>query len=416
MSGAPLTRISGRGVATARLDWWPEDELPAQTKVTGTPLVASDGAVTRGVLYELQESTTVVALMHPRQDLSRAPQVPHLLRAGLSVWAQNSRDVGNDLQLSHESVLLDIAVGMEHLRALGYERIVLLGISGGAALLTYYAEQSALGADERVAREPSGRPVPLREAPMPSVDGLALVAPHPGQGRLLLGMVDPSVILEGDRWSCDPELDPYAPGNGFAAEETRYAPEFIERYRAAQHARVERIDALARDAVGQALEGRKAWKGSRDEAGRRASVSLPILTTYRTDADLRTVDLSIDPSDRAYGSIMHPRPELGNFGVVGFGRLTTPHAWLSTWSGVSSNAGLTRAAQGVSLPVLIVEYTADQSVYPAGIDDLVAALGSDDVERVRVRADHFGGAVAAEDPDGTSVAMARLAAWNDARA
>ena len=55
---------------------------------------------------------------------------------------------------------------------------------------------------------------------------------------------------------------------------------------------------------------------------------------FRTDADPRTVDLSIDPSDRPYGSLFGKRPDLINYGQVGFGRLTTPEAWLSTWSGL----------------------------------------------------------------------------------
>lgn len=403
-------KLSGRGLAAMQLDWWPA-ELPAGSCATAAPLITVDGAVTKGVLYERAPTRTVVALMHPRQDLLRAPQVPHLLAAGVAVWAQNSRDVGNDLQLSHENALLDVAAGMEHLRERGYERIVLLGISGGAALYTYYAEQALLAPGDRVAREPSGRPTALADAPMPAPDALALVAPHPGQGRLLLGMIDPSVVVEGDRMSRDPELDPYASANGFSPEGSSYAPEFVARYRQAQVARVARIDELARAAVAEANAGRAAWKEQRDLDGLRASVSLPILVTYRTDADLRTTDLGLDPSERRYGSIMHPRPQIGNYGVTGFGRLTTPNAWLSTWSGLSALAATERAAAGVTVPTIVVEYTGDQSVFPADVRALLDSLAAADVRHHRVRADHFGRPLEPGEPDGTAAAVALVAEW-----
>ena len=75
-----------------------------------------------------------------------------------------------------------------------------------------------------------------------------------------------------------------------------------------------------------------------------------MIVVHRTDADLRGVDLSIDPNDRPYGSLFGRRPDLTNYGIVGFGRLATPEAWLSTWSGISSRAGLLRCARGVRVP------------------------------------------------------------------
>ena len=77
---------------------------------------------------------------------------------------------------------------------------------------------------EHFAAAPSGQPVPLQEAVLPVPDGLVLFVPHPGQGRLLLNMIDPSVTDETDQLSCDPELDPYSPANGFAPEGSSSSP------------------------------------------------------------------------------------------------------------------------------------------------------------------------------------------------
>ncbi len=403
---------SARGRVVLALDWWPR-ELPPDVTVTPTTCVTFDGHVTRGVLYERASSRTVVGLMHPRQDMTRAPQVPDLLEGGVAVWAQNSRTVNNDLTLSHEESLLDIAAGTEFLRQRGFEHVVWLGISGGASLLAYYTEQALVAPEDRVARDPAGRRVALAEAPMPPPDALVLLAPHPGQGRLLQSMIDPSVIDESDPLGVDPALDPFDPANGFAPgpEGARYDPDFVKRYRAAQLARVQRIDERARAAIDRRQAARRRFKQDGDSAAQREAVWTPVLTTYRTDADLRSMDLSLDPSERRYGSIISDRPQISNYGLVGFARLATPEAWLSTWSGQSSLASLERSAPGLRLPTLVLSYTADQAVHPSDLAMLMDEVGSTDKTHARIAGDHFGRPLDEESASGATAAMAQALSW-----
>jgi hypothetical protein len=363
---------SGRGKAVLAIDWWP-GALPDGTTVNLHTLIASDGEVSRGTLFTRGTSASVVCLMHPRQDMQRHPLIPRLLEAGHAVWAQASRVVGNDLTLVHESVLLDVAAGMELLRERGYERVTLAGVSGGAGLYSFYTEQSL--ASERIAETPAGKPSGLIDAPMPPPDRLVLIAPHPGQGKLLLGCIDGSVADESDPSATIAELDPYNPANGFSEDGASYPADFIERYREAQRARVARIDERAREQVA------------------------PILVTYRTDADPRCTDLSLDANDRRYGSVISPKPYITNFGVNGFGRLTTPDSWLSTWSGLSSNAAVARCLQGVAIPTLIIEYTGDCSVFPSDIAAAKEASAAEDLEHVQIRSTHFGRRLAPDDED-----------------
>ena len=74
------------------------------------------------------------------------------------------------------------------------------------------------------------------------------------------------------------------------------------------------------------------------------------MTVWRTDADPRCFDLSIDPSDRAYGTLWGRDPRASNYGAVGFARNCTPEAWLSTWSGLSSNAALAKTVPSIEQP------------------------------------------------------------------
>jgi pimeloyl-ACP methyl ester carboxylesterase len=416
---AAARRPSGRGKAVLAIDFHPRSP-PAGTSITLHTLVAHDGDVSKATLYEPGGAETVFCLMHPRQDLQRHPAIPDLLEAGYAVWAQTGRNVGNDLTLVHESALLDVAAGMERLRDIGYEHLVLVGISGGAGLYSFYTEQSLRPAAERIATTPAGTPVPLLDASMPAPDALALVAPHPGQGRLLLAMIDGSVADEGDPLSTIAELDPYDPANGFGEEAeggSRYSDEFLERYRAAQRERVARIDDRARELISTRLAARRRFKaGFGGELDRRGSVLTPVITTYRTDADPRCTDLRLDPSDRPYGSVISAKPSVSNFGVGGFGRLATPEAWLSTWSGLSSNASLERSLRGVTLPTLLVQYTGDCSVFPGDIENALGSLAAPDVTHVEIRADHFGRPLSAGEQSGILATVAELVQWTRARA
>ena len=132
---------------------------------------------------------------------------------------------------------------------------------------------------------------------------------------------------------------------------------------------------------------------------------------FRTDADPRTVDLSLDPSERPYGSLFGRRPDLINYGLTGFGRLTTPEAWLSTWSGISSNADFVRCAPSITVPTLFIELTGDQAAFPADSRQMIDALGAGDLTTARVRGLHFGGPIADGEPTGNELAATEIVDW-----
>lgn len=390
------------------VDWHPA-ELPAGTGVHLQTSVTVDGNAAKGTLYtpagRAPRDTTVVVVMHPRVDVSRHYLIPALLRAGHAVYAQQPRDAGSDLRLVHEQALLDLGAGLTWLHTCGFRRTVGLGNSGGGGLFTYYVQQSQKDPENRVARTPAGRPSRLDKATLPTLSALAYVAPHPGQGTLLSRCIDPSVTDEDDAFSVDPALDPFDERNGYrpAPESSGYSPEFVQRYRAAQLERVARIDARAREHVAETLAARSG--GDRRRAG-----TARLITVWRTDADLRAMDQGLDKSDRGYGSVYGGRPEVTNYGIVGFGRLTTPDAWLSTWSANTSNATVAKAGPDMTLPTLLVTYTADNCVFPGDFQGIVDAVGSTDKRVESVVADHYGNPVG---PGNRDRAAALIDRWLD---
>jgi hypothetical protein len=375
-------------------------------------LTTADGATIRGVLATVPGARTVVCLMHPRQDLTHHPLIPVLLKAGAAVWTQHTRSVNNDLTLVHEQALLD-AAGLVFLREQEFASIITLGHSGGGPLYAFYLEQAGLAPAGRIATTPGGRPARLADAEMPLPDGVIFLAPHPGQGQLLLASIDPSVADEQDPMSVVPQLDPFSPANGFAEPpaSSAYTGEFLGRYRAAQHDRVARIDAVARQHLARTGEARAASSNSGNAPDRRRSLAPRIITVFRTDADPRNVDLSLDPSERPYGSLFGKRPDLINYGLTGFGRLITPEAWLSTWSGLSSNADFVRCAPRVTAPTLFVEHTGDQAAFPSDSRQMIDALGAEDLTNATVRGLHFGGSIAQGEPTGNDLAATEIIDW-----
>ena len=413
-----MSTVASSAQATAgflNTDWNPRD-VPAGTTTTNVVLRTADSAATGGSLYQPAEPTdTVVCVMHPREFMACHYLIPDIVDAGYAAWSQSPRSVGNDLRLEHEFALHDVAAGLGYLKSRGFRRIVLLGNSGGAGLYAFYAQQSALPPAQRIARTPGGKPTQLAELDMPLVDGLVLVGPHPGQGALLMNCIDPSIIDESDPMSVDPELDPLHPFNGYAgSKSTRYGGEFIERYRDAQRERVSRLDAKAHALIQRRLEARRRVK----EAGaaataedRRTAAHTPIINVWRTDADLRCFDLTLDPSDRKFGSLWGSDPYASNFGAVGFARQCTPESWLSTWSALSSNASLAKTATSITQPVLIVEYSGDQACFPGDVRRIVDAIASTSKRHERVRGDHHGRALSIDEEPGRLAAGRLLAEW-----
>ena len=236
------------------------------------------------------------------------------------------------------------------------------------------------------------------------------MAAHPGEGVFMLQVIDPSVADEGDPFATLPELDMYHPDNGWRPwpEPCRYDPAWVERYRAAQVARVARIDALANAAI---ADGRDAGErlrgfigGAADEAAakiadpmqwrelRRRTVFARYLTIYRTLADPAYLDLSIDPDDRPMGSLFaFPDPFDANYGRGGLARDDDRRAgWLSTWSGLSSHAKLADTMPQVTVPTILVHPTADTEIRVWQAKDIVDAAGADDVTYVEMRgAPHY---------------------------
>jgi len=379
---------------------WSFERLPLGTRVENLPLVAEDRGESHGVLYTRGGERTVVCMMHPRGDMSRHYAIPYLLEAGYAAFKQTGRWVNNDIGLIHEMLLADVAAGVKALKDRGFERVVLLGNSGGGALYTFYQSQACTPPPGRLTHTPAGDPYDLNKLQLPEADGIVQLATHLGQGVLLLGCIDPSITNEDDPLSIDPELDMYNENNGFAEPDrpSSYDPEFLARYRSAQRGRVARIDAIARAYVDvQRHHQREMMDESFEDLSlkqkefvwRRALVGR-FMEIHRTEANPAYTDPTIHPSKRDYGSFFSPRPDLFNYLEAGFGKYQTPRAWLSTWSGLSSRASTLECIPSITIPTLVIAFTGDNVVFLPDLEAIHTRSGASDKSLHRVDGDHLG--------------------------
>lgn len=396
--------------------------IDSAVRQTPVSLEAADGGISSGILYTTtQNHKTVVCFMHPRADMSRHYAIPALARAGFAVFGQNSRWLNNDETCVHEVLLLDVAAGLRFLRARGFTHIVLVGNSGGGSLYTFYQAQATAPAGQRLTDTAAGDAHDLNAFTLPPADGLVLLAAHLGEGAILERMIDPSVIDENDPLASDPALDPYNPDNGFRQppESSRYSPEFVERYLAAQRRRVERLDAAAREMIAGRREARAAlaqpdfesrpWS-ERSFLLRQAALGR-FMIVYRTEADLRALDLSLDPSDRDAGTLFSYRPDITNYTEFGFARVCTPRSWLSTWSATTSRANLLANAPAIRVPSLVINYSGDNAIFPSDGKAAYAALGSSDKTIATAPGDHYGFGVGSQHRTGAPQALATVISW-----
>lgn len=366
---------------------------------------AADGFPLSGRLYlpPRGEPDTALLVMHPRADFRRHYLAPHLAGAGYAFLAANSRHLHDDSDALHERLLLDVAGAVGWLRRRGHRRVVLVGNSGGGSLFAFYQEQAARAPGERLARAPSGDRVDLPGHELPSADGLVLLAAHLGEGAFLLERLDPSLVDEDDPVGVDPRLDMYDPRNGYRPMEqgpSRYGEAFLAEFRAAQRARCERLDRRALEWCEEAASFRGRLRGgeggaplppeARQDALRRGLLRR-YFVIYRTLADPRYLDPTLDPSERPLGSIFSfgRDPVVGNYGE-GLSRVMSARGWLSTWSGLSSHAALERTLPGVRVPTLLVNARGDQEIYPSEARRALAASAAADKTLFELsRADHY---------------------------
>ncbi len=333
---------------------------------------------------------TAVVLCHPTANFLGHYALPGLAARGFAGVGLTTRYVGNDTSLIMENCLLDIGSMVSHLRSIGYERVVLVGNSGGASIVPYYQAQAE---SPSVTAPPGGGP-DLTEANLPTADAIAMLNAHPSRSRLSSEWLDPAIVDEREPFERDPELDMYNPRNA-----PPFSAEFIERYRAAQVERNRRIS-------------RWAWSQLRlltDPSHKPEGLDDLTFVVQGTMADLRFLDGSIDPSDRVIGTTPWGEPFTANYLPAGISRCSTVRSWVNQWSLDDTLADSLRWLPEVKAPVGVVSPTGDPLVLPhmgQQMHDAATSTSNRKIWEIKGANHYFEG-----QPELLDQALDALAAW-----
>jgi hypothetical protein len=266
---------------------------------------------------------------------------------GFLGWNTRYRGEGSHFRL--DDALADIGHGLRWLRDVAaVDTIVMLGNSGGGSLMAAYQAEAIC-----VAR---------------AGDLYVSVNSHQGRPDVLTAWIDPSVVDEADVLATDPELDMFNPDNG-----PPYHEQFVTRYRQAQRDRNDRITTWAQAEV-QRLE----------ESG----IHDRVFVVNRQWADLRFLDLSLDPSDRSAGCYFGDA-RTANYGSWGVATTCSLRGWLSMWSLRTARCRGVDLFPKLRVPALVVQSTADQGVFPSDARAIHDSLGSNDKTLEFVRGRHY---------------------------
>ncbi|QEH80007.1 alpha/beta hydrolase [Sphingomonas sp. C8-2] len=318
-------------------------------------------------------STTVFLFMHPTSTLQFLPMPMALADRGLHVLCCGSRYARNDSALIMEKVAYDLGAYIRYAREqLGYQKVALVGWSGGGSLSLFYQAQAERPS---ITHTPAGDPYDLTQAGLTRADAIIFIAAHLSRAETLTEWLDPSVRDELDPDTRDPEFDIY---DDACPNRPPYGADFVRAFRAEQRLRNRRISDFALNML-DTLKQRN--NGEKERA----------FVVHRTMCDLRWLDSAIDPNDRKPGWTYLGDPRTVNSGPAGLARYSTLRSWLSQWSYDHSNAkGPMNAARIATTPVLQIENTADDAVPATHNPAIYRALATPDKSYVQIaHATHY---------------------------
>ena len=192
-----------------------------------------------GVLYAPEKDgdckNVAVMVMHSDADYLNFPAGKALASHGYRTLQANVSRVTETL----DKKLLDVKAGIEYLKGLpGVEKIVILGHSGGATLMSCYQAVAENGA--QIFRDEK-KIVPISDiGELPAADAVMLIDSNWGNGIMTLLSLDPAVKCDCNGVDLDMEYD-LAKQEGYDPDGSHYSDAFIAKYQKAQAARNDKL-------------------------------------------------------------------------------------------------------------------------------------------------------------------------------
>ncbi|MCR5271753.1 MAG: alpha/beta hydrolase [Lachnospiraceae bacterium] len=198
-----------------------------------------------------EKSKVAVILEHSDDDYFDFVPAKELAKRGYSCFVSNVTDPKESLDQKIEELSCVVEYAKNYP---GIEKVILLGHSGGATLMSAYQSIAENGPDifrddkKIIKLDDMGEKRPA--------DGVMLLDANFGNGVMSLLSLDPSIVDETDGMRRNPKLDLFNPENGYDEKGCHFSAEFLNEYKKGQAERMNRLIDYARERVFQIERGK----------------------------------------------------------------------------------------------------------------------------------------------------------------
>jgi hypothetical protein len=237
--------------------------------------------------------------MHSDADYLNFSAGPELAKRGYTVLCANTTGYNGPM----DGKILNAKAAVQYLRSLpGVKKVVLLGHSGGATLMTAYqalAENGvkAFQGPEKISKTPDSLDG------LPAADGVLLLDANFGISSMMLFSLDPAVSSENSASQLKSEFDQLSPANGYDPSGSHYSADFIKKFQSAQAERNARLIQTAQDRQKLIDAGKGEYKDDEPMIVPGASQVAPNNKLYPLDVRLLSHTRKAWPLIHADGSI-----------------------------------------------------------------------------------------------------------------
>jgi len=347
-------------------------------------------------------ASTALFLIHETANFITTPACVELVQRGFTALCAKSQFT-QSAEVNWDQIALDVGYGVSYLRSLpGIQHVVLVGHSGGGAIMAWYQNvaENGLAACQAPARL---NPCANNLAGLPPADGVVLLDTIPGLAFTTMSAWDASVVQPDGLTSLrNPSLYLFDPKNGYNTDPNQsstYSREFINRYTHAQANREANLVITAQDIRQQIANGRGDFSDDSPfptghDAARiwqqdtrllsHTKGQYPLITPTSPNGTVQVINSVRVPSASVVPSTPQANDSFATSGknytvntFISAGAINAPDYRLTAdsiegvdWS--SSNTATVSNVGGITTPLLIMSMTAHYWVVPSEMYYLAA--------------------------------------------
>lgn len=190
----------------------------------------------QGMIYEpvekCERSKVGIVIMHSNVDYTVINMGPELAKRGYVTFQGHVTSTSGP----HDNKFKDVDAAIRCLKAVdGIQKVIIMGHSGGATLMTAYQRIAENGVKSVKGDDMLYKCTLPDDTVLTPADGIMCIDANYGNGAMTLMSIDPAVLDETSGMKVDPAFHVLNPESGFTpVSGAKYSDEFLDKFFAAQ--------------------------------------------------------------------------------------------------------------------------------------------------------------------------------------